>query len=60
MDKGNLLVCLANKIYIEDAIDFKHFAYIINSFDIKEPKTYKKIMASNQAEKWAEAIQQKI
>lgn len=45
---------------MEDATNFRHFAYTTNSFDIKELKIYEKAMASNQAKEWAEAIQQKI
>lgn len=32
---------------MEDATNFRHFAYTINIFDIDEPKTYEKAMASN-------------
>lgn len=60
LDKCNPLVCLANRICIEDATDLKHFAYTIHNFDIKESKTYKKTIAFDQAEEWAKAIQQKM
>lgn len=57
LDECDLLVCLANRIGMEDAIDLGHFANITNSLDIKEPETYEKAMASDQAEKWAEKMQ---
>ena len=34
----------------------RHFACLINNFDLEESETYKKGMASDQAEEWAEAI----
>lgn len=45
---------------IEDTTDLNHFAYLTNSFDIQEPETYKKTMASDQVKKWAEALQQEM
>lgn len=44
-------------IRIEDAMNFGLFAYSTNSFDIQEPKTYEKVMAFDQAEKWVEIMQ---
>ena len=60
LDECDPLVCLANKIRIEDTIDLDHFAYTTSNFDIKEPETYEKAMASDQAEEWPEAMQQEM
>ena len=37
-----------------------HFAYLTNNFDLEETETYEKVMASDQAEEWAEAIKQEM
>ena len=59
-DECDPLICLAKRIRIEDTTDLGHFAYSTNSFDIQELETYKKAVASDQAEEWAEAMQQEI
>ena len=56
----NLLVFYTQKIRAENTRDLDHYAYITNNFDIKEPETYKKAMASEQAEEWAEAMNEEI
>ena len=40
--------------------DTSQFAYLTNNFDLKEPETYEKAMASDQAEEWAEAMKQEM
>lgn len=37
-----------------------YFTYSTNNFDLEEPKTYEKAIASDQAEEWAKAMKQKI
>ena len=56
----DFLVFLTQKIRAEDAGDLDHYTYITNNFDIKEPETYEKAMASEQAEEWAEAMKEEI
>ncbi len=60
VDEIDPLVCLANQLRQEDSTNISHFAYLTNNFDIKEPETYEKAMASDQAEKWAEAMKQEM
>ena len=45
------LVCLANRIRVEDTIDLGHFAFTTNNFEIQEPENYEKVMASEQCKK---------
>ena len=54
------LVFLTQKILAEDVGDLDHYKYITNKFDIKESETYKKAMASEQTEEWAEAMKEEI
>ncbi len=60
VDETDPLVCLANRLRQEDSINTSYFAYLTNNFDIKEPETYEKTMASDQAEEWAEAMKQEM
>ncbi len=60
MDETDPLVCLANRLQQENSTNKSHFAYLTYNFDIREPETYEKAMASNQAEEWAEAMKQEM
>lgn len=37
-----------------------HFVYLTNNFDLEKLKIFEKIMAFDQAKKWAEAIKQEM
>lgn len=60
LEEADVLVCLANRLRQEDSTDMSHFAYSTNNFDLEEPETYEKAMASDQAEEWAEAMKQEM
>ena len=65
VDSSSLDVCdpwvfLTQKIRTEDAANLDHYAYTTNSFDIQEPETYEKGMASEQAEEWVEAMREEM
>ena len=65
VDFLNLDVCdpwvfLTQKIRTEDVADLDYYAYTINNFDIQEPETYEKAMASEQAEEWAKAMREEM
>ena len=51
---------MTNWLRLENSDDLSHFAYLTNNFDLLEPETYEKAMASNQAEKWVDVMKKKI
>ena len=59
-NKCNALVFLTQKIWAENVRDLDNYAYITNNFDIKEPETYEKVMASKQAKERIEVMKKEI
>lgn len=61
----NLDICdpwvfLTQKLQTKDAVNLDHYVYTTNNFDIQEPITYKKAMASEPAKKWAKTMREKM
>ena len=59
-NKYNFLVFLTQKIRAENVGDLDYYTYITNNFNIKESETYEKVMTSEQAEEWTEAMKEEI
>lgn len=58
--EDNSLVCLANRLHLKDSNDLSYFTYLTNNFDLLKPETYKKTIASDLAEEWANTIKQEM
>lgn len=51
---------VTQKLWTENVADIDYYTYTTISFDIQEPETYEKTMASELAEEWAKAMRKEM